>query len=169
MGSYTARALLALVVLTTGVAATVGMQPTKAEARRGSPSPCIYDKLSLRTAQGNCRPRAKAYPANVKTDVQKAVYDGALTFGIPYSALLNVAKCESQLNPRADDGTHKGLFQFLPSTFSNGAAQLRHDTGIKASSVWNPLDASYVAGYLFVTGQSQAWGCEPRLDTNPAI
>jgi hypothetical protein len=91
--------------------------------------------------------------------VERSIYDGALTFGIPYSVMLKVARCESRLDPRADDGVHVGLYQFLPSTFASGARKLRRSTGIAAGSYWNPLDATYVAGFLFATGQSQQWSC----------
>jgi hypothetical protein len=52
-----------------------------------------------------------------------------------------------------------GLFQFLPSTFKYGARLLKRATGITVSNYWNPLDSTYVAGYLFATGQSQQWSC----------
>jgi hypothetical protein len=105
----------------------------------------------------------------VKGSVKRSIYDGALTFGIPYSILLDVARCESNLDPHADDGQHMGLFQFLPATFTHGAKALRGQTGIRAKSYWNPLDAAYVAGYLFVTGNAQAWSCVPEYQPPPSV
>ena len=78
---------------------------------------------------------------------------------MPYPVLLRIARCESGLNPRAAYGDHLGLFQFIPPTFVGGARSMRSNTGISARSVWNPLDASYVAGYLFAVGESPRWTC----------
>jgi hypothetical protein len=118
--------------------------------------------MTLRTAPGTCRPRAKAYPKQVTGRVRQSIYDSALTFGIPYTILLKIAQCESALDPRASDGVHFGLFQFLPDTFDEGSANLRVMTGITTVNFWRPLDSSYVAGFLFATGQSPRWQCETQ-------
>jgi Transglycosylase SLT domain len=94
--------------------------------------------------------------------VRRAIYDSSLIFGMPYSVLLNLARCESALNPRATDGVHYGLFQFLPSTFREGSGSMRSMTGITAANYWRPLDSAYVAGYLFATGHSPRWQCETQ-------
>lgn len=157
MGRDSASWLLALFL----IAGTLGrlISPAHVNAARVRVPLCIFDHASMRTSHGRCRPRARHYPASVKTGLQRSIYDGALTFGIPYSVLLSVARCESNLDPRANDGTHMGLFQFLPSTFKYGARLLKRATGITVSNYWNPLDSTYVAGYLFATGQSQQWSC----------
>lgn len=90
------------------------------------------------------------------------MYDSALTFGIPYRILLRIALCESALNPWAVNGPHYRLFQFLPATFVQGMQAMWRETGIVAYTYWSPLDASYVAGYLFATGHARRWACEPR-------
>jgi hypothetical protein len=123
-------------------------------------STCIFDHLSLRTAPHTCRPRAKSYPANVTSRVERAIYDSALTFGIPYEILLAIGRCESGLNPHASNGRRFGLFQFAPATFRRAVALLRAQTGIVAHSYWNALDSSYAAGFLFATGASLSWTCE---------
>jgi hypothetical protein len=128
-------------------------------AARRAPT-CIFDHMTLRTPAGVCRPRARAYPAAITGKAERAIYDSSLTFGVPYSVLLAIGRCESGLNPRASDGAHFGLFQFDPSTFRSAAVLMQRDTGIVARSYWNPLDASYTAGYLFATGHSPSWGCE---------
>jgi len=137
----------------------------KAQAHAEKTRPCIFDRATLRTTPGTCRPTAILYPAYVKGRVRRSIYDSALTFGIPYSILLQIAHCESGLNPHAANGPHFGLFQFLPDTFTRGAHSLRHETGIVARSYWNPLDSSYVAGYLFATGHALRWSCENRVST----
>lgn len=166
MGRLSLGALLVLVGLTASGKA-LGWTG-RAEAQRVHARVCIFDRSALRTAGKSCRPRARKYPGMVKGSVRRAIYDGALTFGIPYSVLMDVAQCESNLNPRAWDGVHGGIFQFLPATFRGAARKLKNTTGIQARSYWNPLDAAYVAGYLFATGQSQAWSCSGQSELPPA-
>jgi len=144
----------------------LGPGASLAAASHAETGPCIYDHAMLRSAPGTCRPRARAYPPGVTGRVRHAVYDSALTFGVPYPTLLNIARCESNLNPRASHAGHYGLFQFLPATFREGARGMRGATGITAHSYWNPRDASYVAGYLFAIGLSPRWTC---VDTGPTF
>lgn len=156
MEGHARRALLVLALIAS-VTAT-GRLPA-AQARTGHTHPCIFDHVGLKTAPGTCRPHAQAYPRKVKSRVERAIYDGALTFGMPYATLLKIARCESGLNARAASAGHFGLYQFLPRTFQSGAARLRRDTGIVARSYWRPLDASYVAGYMFAVGEASNWQC----------
>jgi hypothetical protein len=121
---------------------------------------CIYDHLTLRTSAHTCRPRARVYPATVTTSAERAVYDSALIFGVPYPILLSIARCESGLNAHASNGRRFGLFQFAPATFRRASAALRAQTGIVARSYWKALDSSYAAGFLFATGKSVSWTCE---------
>lgn len=157
------RAVCALSASILGAILIMGLPGSRAGAdqRASVTHVCVFDHVTLRTEPGTCRPRAASYPPDIKGRVRQAIYDSALTFGIPYPILLGIARCESGLNPRADNGSHFGLFQFLPETFQRGARSLRAETGIIARSYWNPLDASYVAGYLFATGKSGRWSCEP--------
>lgn len=140
-------------------------RPVEAQAKRHNKSPhiCAYDHTSLHSPAGTCRPRALVYPRDVKGRVKRAIYDSAMTFGVPYDVLLGIAQCESSLNPRAQDGKHYGLFQFLPSTFQGGQRAMRDMTGIQAHTLWNPLDASYVAGFLFAVGKADRWACLSQL------
>ena len=117
--------------------------------------------MTLWTPSGTCRPKARSYPPKVTGAVRRSIYDSALVFGVPYPILLRIARCESNLNPRASSGSYFGLFQFAPDTFHRGAKQMRSQTGIRARSYWNPRDASYVAGFLFAVGEAPRWGCEP--------
>ena len=158
MEGQSLRVLLVPVLVVAAVGASQ-TGPVAVTARPGHAPSCIYDHQSLRTASGTCRPHAKSYPSDVTGKVKHAIYDSSLLFSIPYSLLLQIAKCESGLNPRAAHAGHYGLFQFLPTTFSAGATQLRRGTGVKVKSYWNPLDAAYVAGYLFVAGQINQWSC----------
>lgn len=126
----------------------------------GGQSKCVFDHSMLRSTPATCRPHAVDYPSDVIGKVRHAIYDSALTFGIPYSVLERIAQCESGLDPKARLAGHFGLFQFLPATFHGGARQMRQETGIGAKSYWNPWDSAYVAGYLFATGMSDSWTCQ---------
>ena len=134
-----------------------------ASSRASAVKSCIFDHLTLRTPAGTCRPRAKKYPATVRGRSERAIYDSSLIFGVPYATLLQIARCESALNPSARYEGHYGLFQFLPQTFHHGAAELQHDTGLVAHTYWDPRDAAYVAGYLFAVGHAWDWTCVGEL------
>lgn len=137
-----------------------GIVPALASGMRSAQTQvCVYDHQSLKTEPRACRPRARVYPSYVKGTVKKAIYDSSLVFGVPFATLLAIARCESSLNPKASNGTHFGLFQFAPATFKRAVAQLRSAAGLSARSYWNPLDSSYAAGFLFVTGQASSWTC----------
>lgn len=152
----------ALCALVLGLCPALGVAQQRAQAGelRTAQSACIFDHTNLWTAPGTCRPHARAYPATMHSSVRRAIYDSALTFGVPFPVLLKIGKCESSLNPRASNGTHFGLFQFARDTFKRAIVLMKTDTGISARSVWSPLDSSYAAGYLFATGHSPAWTCE---------
>jgi hypothetical protein len=157
------------VLLTVCIAASLGPTWTHATATHaqrthsGQNSACIFDHMALRSPTSRCRPRAKVYPPTVTGAVQRSIYDSSLIFGIPFTVLLNIAKCESSLNPRASNGSHFGLFQFAPATFRQAASRLQTTTGVTARSYWNPLDSAYVAGFMFATGDAPRWSCEPPI------
>jgi hypothetical protein len=130
-----------------------------ATSQRVLPHPCVFDHMMLHTAPDVCRPQANSYPRQIVGPIHRALYDSTLTYGIPYRTLLRIAACESALNPWAVNGPHYGLFQFLPATFYEGVQRMWQETGIAAQSYWDPRDASYVAGYLFATGEATRWTC----------
>jgi hypothetical protein len=146
----------AVFVLVLALGASIRAESGSIQAQRhaGKAVACTFDHTMLHTDAARCRPRALSYPPGVDDSVRRAIYDAALTFGVPYPTLLELATCESGLSPRAENGNHYGLFQFLRGTFRAGARRMRRETGIRAGSIWNPRDASYVAGYLFATGKA---------------
>jgi Transglycosylase SLT domain len=151
-------ALVVGLVLTGGLDYSSGQAAVERHTRQTAS--CVFDHLMLKTSPGACRPQAKKYPRRIKSKVRRAIYDSSLTFGIPYRILLQIASCESGLNPHATRPGYYGLFQFAPQTFKGGAQQLRRETGIRAKTFWNPLDSAYVAGYLFAVGKAPRWSCE---------
>jgi hypothetical protein len=161
----------ALFAVAAGLVPLLGfqLQPGTAAAagHQGQQRPCIFDHQSLWSAPGTCRPRAKAYPSQVATAVQKSIYDGAVTFGLPYRILLKIARCESGLNPKATNGTHFGLYQFAPETFRRAVTDMLGQTGVQATTYWSALDSAYAAGYLFATGASRSWSCEKLASPPP--
>jgi hypothetical protein len=156
------RAQRALVTVLLGILPLLSLEqgPDSVARAQAGQHPCVFDHSVLRTAPDTCRPHAITYPKKVHGKVRKAIYDSALTFGVPYSILLQIAKCESGLNPKARGYGYYGLFQFAPDTFKEGATELLTMTGIIARSYWKPTDASYVAGFLFAIGKAPAWSCE---------
>lgn len=155
--------LIGCVVLSLSLSWETTKAVQAARAHPGQHAACIFDHMMLRSPGTICRPRAKAYPPSVQGAVQRSIYDSALTFGIPFSVLLNIARCESALDPRARNGGHYGLFQFVPATFRAAALRLHNTTGVAARSYWNSLDSAYVAGFMFATGAATSWSCEPPI------
>jgi hypothetical protein len=162
------HALLASLLLVAVPAGSLGSGIPSAQAgevHAAQSQLCVYDHMTLKTGPGTCRPRAKAYPSYVRGAVKKAIYDSALVFGVPYMTLLEIARCESALNPRASNGTHFGLYQFAPATFRRASSQMREQIGVLAHSYWRALDSSYTAGYMFVTGSASSWSCISAITT----
>lgn len=157
------RAAFVTAVLLSGLLVRTETQPRGVDARSVQAHACTFDHQTLWTPASSCRPRAKSYPPKVVGFVRHAIYDTALMFGMPYSVLLKIAKCESGLNTRAVNGPYRGLFQFLPATFHSATRGLKTETGVVARSVWNARDSSYAAGYLFATGMSRSWTCEKPI------
>ena len=112
--------LLAVLVGLTSGGFAVNSELAPASATRQG---CVYDHYVLTSSKKACRPHAKKYPTYVHGAVQRAIYDGALTFGVQYQVLARIAACESSLNPHAVAGSHFGLFQF--ASFQ-GASDLKN-------------------------------------------
>ena len=169
MKALALRALSLLVIMAAVELRPHGITPIQASGTRSTQGHnCVFDHLTLHTGPNACRPRAKAYPKYVKDAVERAIYDSALVFGVPYTTLLEVARCESALNPKASNGSHFGLFQFAPQTFYRAVSQMKRDTGLQARTYWNPLDSSYAAGFMFVVGSAESWSCVSAITSAPA-
>jgi hypothetical protein len=67
--------------------------------------------------------------------------------------MLNRAMCESTLNHRASNGTHFGLYQFLPSTWRNETSYGSHSYW---SAKWNALGAAEMES----KGMGDQWVCQ---------
>ena len=90
-----------------------------------------------------------------KQQVQEAIIRWANHYGVSSAQLLRVAECESHFDPNANNGSHFGVFQFAPSTFSANAARCGAGTDI-----WNIENQAKTAAYMFSKGQSGQWSCK---------
>ncbi len=88
-------------------------------------------------------------------DIQGIITAAANEFGADPNQLLRIAKCESGLNPRASNGTHFGLFQFNPITYTAYAP--RAGAG---SDYWNATNNARTAAYMIAHGQASQWSCK---------
>lgn len=70
------------------------------------------------------------------------------------STLWRKARCESQLDPRAQNGGSgsAGLFQFLPSTWRT--------TPYAGFSIWSPYANALAAGWMHAHGRGSEWVCQ---------
>jgi soluble lytic murein transglycosylase-like protein len=78
---------------------------------------------------------------------------------------LRIAKCESGFNSNAlsKSGKHKGLYQFLNSTFDANAKRLLKSDPEALNgkpNVFNPDHNIAVATYMFSINQYHQWGCK---------
>lgn len=102
---------------------------------------CKSDTCRERVARKQC----------ARGQVRSCILRAAYTHHQPYGDLLRVAYCESTLNPRATNGTHLGLFQFLPSTW----ATTRYARRDPWSAKWNAL----AAAWMWRVGRRGEWAC----------
>jgi len=89
----------------------------------------------------------------------------ATEFGQDGAWMLQVARCESSLNPRAVGlAGERGLFQFLPTTWAANAGRL----GYGESDVWDAVAASRVTAEMWSRGQEWQWTCASRASSWPS-
>lgn len=84
------------------------------------------------------------------------IYDAADRWGQPRADMLRVARCESNLDPRAVNASSgaSGLFQFMPSTFAftpNGKA---------GQNIFDPVASADAAGWMWANGMRNHWACQ---------
>lgn len=121
-----------------------------------------FDRLGVSLAESRGRrvyviliaraaPEPPPSPASPKT-VAEIVVDAAVRHGIDQDFFLKVAKCESNLDPRAINprGPYIGLFQFHPRTYS----------AFGGRDLYDPVEQSEVAARMFAQGLAfQHWEC----------
>ncbi len=83
--------------------------------------------------------------------VSEAINLAAVIYGNG-STLWALARCESTLNPRAQNASgSSGLMQFMPSTFAS--------TPYGRFSIWSPYASALAAGWMLQQGRRSEWVC----------
>lgn len=86
------------------------------------------------------------------TNPTACIRDAANRYHVSYALMLNRAVCESTLNHLASNGTHFGLYQFLPSTWRGETSYGSHSYW---SAKWNALGAAEMQS----KGMGDQWQC----------
>jgi len=89
-------------------------------------------------------------------DMVQIIYAAADKWGQPRADMLRVARCESNLDPRAVNTSSgaSGLFQFMPSTFAftpNGKA---------GQNIFDPYASADATGWMWANGMRNHWACQ---------
>ncbi len=84
------------------------------------------------------------------------IYAAADRWGQPRADMLRVARCESNLNPRAVNSSSgaSGLFQFMPSTFAGTP------NGKRGENIFNAYSSADAAGWMWANGMRNHWACQ---------
>jgi hypothetical protein len=82
------------------------------------------------------------------------ISSAAKKYGQSESAMVRVARCESNLDPCAVNrsGPYYGLFQFLKSTWSK--------TPYGDQSIYDPKAQAMAAGWMWKEGRKNEWACK---------
>jgi soluble lytic murein transglycosylase-like protein len=95
--------------------------------------------------------------------VQQVIVKWAIFYGVDQNKMLRIARCESGYRPNASNGTHFGIFQFLPSTFYANAGYMKTRGLIDKNltyDYWNYEHNIQVATWMFSIGQQGQWQCK---------
>lgn len=90
-----------------------------------------------------CQPRCS------RVDVDRAIHDAAVTYGVSEARLSCLARRESTMNPSASNGRYAGLYQF------DGPTWLL--TPWTSESPYEPWPAAQGAAFLISRGQGSRW------------
>jgi hypothetical protein len=129
------------------------LPPRDAVAEIRLPDPTPAPTPAPTHAPPTARPVATPVPLPPPSagTIEAIIYAAATKYGVSYSWMLKIARCESSLNPRAYNpaGPYIGLFQFLPSTF-------RAHGG---TDIYDPVQQANITADMLAHGQAGAWGC----------
>lgn len=84
------------------------------------------------------------------------IYAAADRWGQPRADMLRVARCESNLDPRAVNSSSgaSGLFQFMPGTFAGTP------NGKRGEDIFNAYSSADAAGWMWANGMRNHWACQ---------
>lgn len=93
-------------------------------------------------------------PASNEQEIISIIHQAANAYGQDPEAMVRVARCESNLNPRAIDasGSYHGLFQFVPSTFAA--------TPYGGQDIYDPWANAHAAAWMWAEGRKSEWVCQ---------
>lgn len=131
-------------VLTLAVAALAGPLSPPADAHRdGGLRACDYQ------AQYRDIPCA---------EVDRAVTEASVEFGVDETRLRTIVRCESRFNPYADSGHYKGLFQQAPEYWQKRVADFNaHRDPDVPGNIHSPFDNSRVSARMLAGGMGSHW------------
>ncbi|MDQ3653709.1 MAG: SH3 domain-containing protein [Chloroflexota bacterium] len=89
-------------------------------------------------------------------EIVDIIYAAADRWGQPRADMLRVARCESNLDPRAVNSSSgaSGLFQFMPSTFAGTP------NGKRGEDIFNAYSSADAAGWMWANGMRNHWVCQ---------
>lgn len=89
-----------------------------------------------------------------ENDIVQIIREAARAFGQPEEDLLRVGRCESNLDPRAENpaGPYFGLFQFLRSTWAS--------TPFADRDIFDPSANAQAAAWMWQQGRRHEWTCQ---------
>lgn len=93
-------------------------------------------------------------PATSEQEIISVIQQAAAAYGQNPDDMVRVARCESNLNPRAVDpsGSYHGLFQFVPSTFAS--------TPYGDQDIYDPWANAHAAAWMWSEGKKSSWVCQ---------
>jgi hypothetical protein len=89
-----------------------------------------------------------------EAEIIEIIREAARAFGQPEEDLIRVGRCESSLDPRAQNpaGPYFGLFQFLRSTWAS--------TPYADRDIFDPVANANAAGWMWQQGRRNEWACQ---------
>lgn len=106
------------------------------------------------TSPGDAALTNPGAPASSEQEVISVIQQAAAAYGQNPDDMIRVARCESNLNPRAvgAGGMYHGLFQFVPSTFAA--------TPYGGQDIYDPWANAHAAAWMWSEGRKAEWVCQ---------
>jgi hypothetical protein len=100
------------------------------------------------------RPEGAGARTWTEEEIIQIIREAADLYGQPRRDMVRVARCESNLDPRAYNpaGPYHGLFQFLRSTFKW--------TPYADRNIYNPRANARAAAWMWSQGHRDHWACQ---------
>jgi soluble lytic murein transglycosylase-like protein len=122
-----------------------------AQAKKAAPTTPLAPKPVITTPEPS--PVVASGPTGGVADI---IAYWANQYGVSPAWMLSIARCESTLNPSASNGTHFGLYQYLPTTW----VEYSTAAGVGGSSIWDAAAQARTTAWALSTGHASAWECK---------